>query len=89
MATDGTWRDHPFISGTKYRIMKNFSYLNTHASVGAIVIYDCSGYERYDCTSLFRFYEKPSFFGKRKELIWPIHDDEPNSKFNEYFMAVR
>ena len=88
MASEGTWREHPFLSGTKYRVKKDFSYLETRAVAGSIVIYDSCGYERYDNMSLFRFYEKSSTFSKRKELIWPLHDDEADSKFDEYFLAL-
>ena len=88
MATEGTWRPHSFVTGTKYKVIKNYTYRNSKFIAGTIVEFDCSGYERYDCTSLFRFYFKKSLFHKRIELVWNLHDNEPDSKISEYFLAI-
>lgn len=85
MATAGTWREHPFVRGAKYRVIKDCAYLNFRFIAGSIVEFDSSGYERYDSTSLFRFYQKRSILGKREELIWSLNDDEPDSKIRDYF----
>jgi hypothetical protein len=55
LATAGTWREHPFVPGQRYTVLKDCSYLGHDALAGAIIEYVDAGYERYDGTSLFRF----------------------------------
>ena len=87
MATAGTWRKHPFVPGQRYKVLRDCSYLAHHASAGAVVEYVDAGYERYDSTSLFRFVDPLTALGP-KELIWSLHDDEPDSKVSEYFQKA-
>lgn len=85
MATEGGWREGLFEKGARYQVLKNWSQRGSVFNKGSIVEFESSGYERYDSESLFRFYEKSGLVLKKKELIWSIHDDEPDSKINEYF----
>jgi hypothetical protein len=52
---------------------------------GVEVKYEYCGYERYDNESLFVFTERTGFFRRKKQLIWRIRDEEPDSKVREYF----
>ena len=73
MATAGSWRDEIFEQGAKYLVVKDYEFCGSIFSVGLVVEYESCGYERYDNTSLYRFYSTAS---ERKELIWRLHDDE-------------
>ena len=85
MATEGGWREGLFKKGAKYQVLKNWSQRGSAFKEGSIVEFESSGYEKYDCESLFRFYEQSGMLAKKNELIWFIHDDEPDSKINEHF----
>lgn len=88
MATEGTWRPHSFVPGKRYRVLKSYVYLRSKFTKGEVLEFDTSGYERYDNTSLFRFYPVGSHKDPSGGLIWNLHDDEPDEKVAEYFSEV-
>jgi len=83
MATEGGWRENLFQKNQQYRVLKNWSQQGSTFLVNTTVVYDSCGYERYDGQSMFRFYNK-----EKEELIWKIHDEEPDSKAKEYFSEI-
>jgi hypothetical protein len=89
VATEGTWRPHSFVPGRRYKVVKDCKYFGSQFKAGDILEFDTSGYERYDCTSLFRFYP----VGARKDpsggLVWNLHDNEPDEKIAEFFSEVQ
>jgi hypothetical protein len=89
MAVEDGWRSALFEIGKKYRLLKNWSSSGISFQAGVIVEYESSGYEIYDNQSLFRFFEKEGLFSRKKELIWHLHDDEPETKTHEYFKEIR
>ncbi len=86
MAVAGGWREHLFEPGKKYRVLKSYAFFGNNLNVGEKLEFESAGYERYDNMSLFRFYTLPKkLFGKPNTVVWHLHDDEPESKVNEYF----
>ena len=85
MTSAGSWRDKLFETGTRYRVLKDYEFFGSSFKAGLVVEYESCGYERYDSTSLYRFYsEDPG----REVLVWRLHDDEPEAKANEYFQKI-
>ena len=89
MAVEGTWRKELFEAGKEYRILKNWGNGEYSIPAGEIIEYDSCGYERYDCETLYRFYFNKGFFSRKKELIWVMHDVEPDTKAKEYFEEIQ
>ena len=87
MATAGSWREHLFHPGTRYRVLKDWSFFGSTFVVGSTLEYESCGYERHDNETLFRFYplsDKSAGVG----LIWRLRDDEPESRAREYFAEI-
>ena len=76
------------MAGEQYRVLKDYAYFGSTFTAGSTVEFDSAAYERYDSTSLFRFYPAARSPADKNPLIWDLHDDEPATKITEYFAAL-
>lgn len=71
----------PFFVGREYRVRHSFQALRDRFVEGEILIFDSSGWSRYDGITGY-FFRSPDQPGLR---LWDIYDDEDVGVWKEHF----
>jgi len=74
-----TWRSHPFLAGTKYRVKLSFTSRD-HFAQGETLTFCGTSYSHYDSISTFKFVDEQDAL-----RCWDIHDEEGGDLFIERF----
>ena len=80
-----TWRGSPFRVGARYMMTKSVrsSLADESLCEGEIVVYQGSGYSRYDSLSIYAFISESG-----QERSWFLHDDEPMEDWPSLFAEL-
>jgi hypothetical protein len=80
-----TWRGSPFRVGGRYVTTKSVRSFPADESLceGEIVVYQGSGYGRYDSSSIYAFTSESG-----QERSWWLHDDEPMEQWLSLFAEL-